>query len=443
MLHLITTISKYTILILFALYTYESFAVLRPGMKPKRKEWIYKKQKALTYLLLLNANAVLLCVTMDVRVLFMAVAEIVFLSIATMVYSKIYDGASILVLNNMNMLLGIGFVILTRLDVDRAIKQFVIAIIALIVTVLIPVFISKLKFLNKLSFLYALIGILLLGIVALAGKSEYGAKLNLSLGPVSVQPSEFVKIIFVFFVAAILYDYEELYEVLYATVVALLHVGLLVASRDLGGATIFLITYLCMLYVATKKVWIILGGAGLGAVGGYFAYKLFSHVQTRVIAWLDPISVIDKEGYQVSQSLFAIGTGGWFGSGLGEGMPEKIPVVSKDFVFAAISEEFGGAFALCLIFVCINCMLMFFNISMSIHDSFFKLIALGLAVEYASQVFITIGGVIKFIPSTGVTLPLVSYGGSSLLSTMIVFAVIQGLYMKRNEEESEIEDEKK
>ncbi len=443
MLHLITTISKYTILILFALYTYESFAVLRPGMKPKRKEWIYKKQKALTYLLLLNANAVLLCVTMDVRVLFMAVAEIVFLSIVTMVYSKIYDGASILVLNNMNMLLGIGFVILTRLDVDRAIKQFVIAIIALIVTVLIPVFISKLKFLNKLSFLYALIGILLLGIVALAGKSEYGAKLNLSLGPVSVQPSEFVKIIFVFFVAAILYDYEELYEVLYATVVALLHVGLLVASRDLGGATIFLITYLCMLYVATKKVWIILGGAGLCAVGGYFAYKLFSHVQTRVIAWLDPISVIDKEGYQVSQSLFAIGTGGWFGSGLGEGMPEKIPVVSKDFVFAAISEEFGGAFALCLIFVCINCMLMFFNISMSIHDSFFKLIALGLAVEYASQVFITIGGVIKFIPSTGVTLPLVSYGGSSLLSTMIVFAVIQGLYMKRNEEESEIEDEKK
>ena len=442
MLHLITTISKYTILILFALYTYESFAVLRPGMKPKRKEWIYKKQKALTYLLLLNANAVLLCVTMDARVLFMAVAEIVFLSIATMVYSKIYDGASILVLNNMNMLLGIGFVILTRLDVDRAIKQFVIAIIALIVTVLIPVFISKLKFLNKLSFLYALIGILLLGIVALAGKSEYGAKLNLSLGPVSVQPSEFVKIIFVFFVAAILYDYEELYEVLYATVVALLHVGLLVASRDLGGATIFLITYLCMLYVATKKVWIILGGAGLGVVGGYFAYKLFSHVQTRVIAWLDPLSVIDKEGYQVSQSLFAIGTGGWFGSGLGEGMPTKIPVVSKDFVFAAISEEFGGAFALCLIFVCINCMLMFFNISMSIHDSFFKLIALGLAVEYASQVFITIGGVIKFIPSTGVTLPLVSYGGSSLLSTMIVFAVIQGLYMKRNEEESEIEDEK-
>ncbi len=442
MLHLITTISKYTILILFALYTYESFAVLRPGMKPKRKEWIYKKQKALTYLLLLNANAVLLCVTMDVRVLFMAVAEIVFLSIATMVYSKIYDGASILVLNNMNILLGIGFVILTRLDVDRAIKQFVIAIIALIVTVLIPVFISKLKFLNKLSFLYALIGILLLGIVALAGKSEYGAKLNLSLGPVSVQPSEFVKIIFVFFVAAILYDYEELYEVLYATVVALLHVGLLVASRDLGGATIFLITYLCMLYVATKKVWIILGGAGLCAVGGYFAYKLFSHVQTRVIAWLDPISVIDKEGYQVSQSLFAIGTGGWFGSGLGEGMPGKIPVVSKDFVFAAISEEFGGAFALCLIFVCINCMLMFFNISMSIHDTFFKLIALGLAVEYASQVFITIGGVIKFIPSTGVTLPLVSYGGSSLLSTMIVFAVIQGLYMKRNEEESEIEDEK-
>ena len=123
-------------------------------------------------------------------------------------------------------------------------------------------------------------------------------------------------------------------------------------------------------------------------------------------------------------------------------MPEKIPVVSKDFVFAAISEELGGVFALCLIFVCISCLLMFFNISMSIRDPFYKLIALGLAVEYGTQVFLTIGGVTKFIPSTGVTLPLVSYGGSSLLATMILFAIIQGLYMKRNDEEREIEDEK-
>ena len=117
-----------------------------------------------------------------------------------------------------------------------------------------------------------------------------------------------------------------------------------------------------------------------------------------------------------------------------EGMPEKIPVVSKDFVFAAISEEMGGIFALCLIFVCINCFLMFFNISMQIRDQFYKLIALGLGTVYGIQTFLTLGGVIRFIPSTGVTLPLISYGGSSLLSTMILFAVIQGLYCLREDQ---------
>ena len=442
MLHLITTISKYTIMLMFALYTYNCFSVLRIGLKPKRKAWIYRKQQVLTYLILLNSNAVLLCTTMDGRVLVMALAEVIFLSITTMIYSKMYEGASKSVVNNMCMLLGIGFVILTRLDFNRAMRQFVFAVVALIVTAFIPLFVSKLKFLNRLSFLYAIIGVACLGVVAIAGTAEYGAKLNVSLGPVSVQPSEFIKIIFVFFMAAILYNYEEFYELLYVSVVALLHVGLLIASRDLGGAAIFLITYICMLYVATKKFYILFGGALIGGAGAFLAYKLFSHVQNRVVAWLDPLSVIDKQGYQVSQSLFAIGTGGWFGSGLGEGLPEKIPVVSKDFVFAAISEELGGVFALCLIFVCISCLLMFFNISMSIRDPFYKLIALGLAVEYGTQVFLTIGGVTKFIPSTGVTLPLVSYGGSSLLATMILFAIIQGLYMKRNDEEREIEDEK-
>ena len=155
----------------------------------------------------------------------------------------------------------------------------------------------------------------------------------------------------------------------------------------------------------------------------------------RVVAWKNPLGVIDKEGYQICQSLFAIGTGGWFGMGLYQGMPDKIPVVEQDFVFAAISEELGGVFALCLLLVCVSCYLMFLNIAMQIKDQFYKLIALGLGTVYGFQVFLTIGGVTKFIPSTGVTLPLVSYGGSSLLSTTIIFAIIQGLYILRQDEE--------
>lgn len=178
----------------------------------------------------------------------------------------------------------------------------------------------------------------------------------------------------------------------------------------------------------------------LGLVSAYF---VMSHVHTRVIAWLNPLAYADNEGYQVTQSLFAIGTGGWFGSGLYQGMPTKIPVVTKDFVFSAISEELGGVFALCLILVCISCFLMFLNIAMQIRDPFYKLIALGLGVVYGIQVFLTLGGVTKFIPSTGVTLPLVSYGGSSLISTMILFAIIQGLYVRKSEEVTKNETKKR
>ena len=442
MLHLLVTISKYTIMIMFAIYTYDCFAVLRRGMSQWRREHMYKKQTTLIYLILLNANAVLLCTTMDFRILIMSLAEMIFIALTLLIYNKIYKGASLSVVNNMCMLLTISFIALTRLNMDQAIRQFGLACVALVITCLIPLFISKLKFLSYLSFLYALIGIGGLGVVAIAGSTEYGAKLNISLGPVTIQPSEFIKILFVFFVASVLYEWEDLSELIYATAVAMLHVLLLIASKDLGGAAIFLVTYLAMIYVATKKPIILIGGLGLGAIGSFLAYKLFTHVQNRVIAWLDPLSVIDNQGYQVSQSLFAIGTGGWFGSGLGQGMPDKIPVVTKDFVFAAISEEMGGVVALCLIFVCISCLLMFFNISMSVKDPFYKLVALGLGTVYGIQVFLTLGGVTKFIPSTGVTLPLVSYGGSSLLSTMILFAVIQGLYIIRNDQESEAEDGK-
>lgn len=442
MLHLLVTISKYTIMIMFAIYTYDCFAVLRRGMSEGKRERMYKKQTTLIYLILLNANAVLLCTTMDFRILIMSLAEMIFIALTLLIYNKIYKGASLSVVNNMCMLLTISFIVLTRLNMDQAIRQFGLACVALVITCLIPLFISKLKFLSYLSFLYALIGIGGLGVVAIAGSTEYGAKLNISLGPVTIQPSEFIKILFVFFVASVLYEWEELSELIYATAVAMLHVLLLIASKDLGGAAIFLVTYLAMIYVATKKPIILIGGLGLGAIGSFLAYKLFTHVQNRVVAWLDPLSVIDNQGYQVSQSLFAIGTGGWFGSGLGQGMPDKIPVVTKDFVFAAISEEMGGVVALCLIFVCISCLLMFFNISMSVKDPFYKLVALGLGTVYGIQVFLTLGGVTKFIPSTGVTLPLVSYGGSSLLSTMILFAVIQGLYIIRNDQESEAEDGK-
>ena len=167
------------------------------------------------------------------------------------------------------------------------------------------------------------------------------------------------------------------------------------------------------------------------------AYKLFYHVQVRVQAFVDPWSVIDTGGYQVAQSLFAIGTGGLLGLGLYKGVPRTIPVVEQDFIFAAISEEFGAFFALTLLILYINCFLCFIKISMKQTEMFYKLVGLGLAVTYAVQTILTVGGAIKFIPSTGVTLPLISYGGSSILCTVIVFGIIQGLAVHSNIQEAE------
>lgn len=235
------------------------------------------------------------------------------------------------------------------------------------------------------------------------------------------------------------HESTEFIQVVKTTAVAALHVIILVLSKDLGAALIFFIAYMVMLYVATRKIYYFLGGLLCGCLASVVGYYLFSHVRVRVIAWQDPLANFEREGNQISNSLFAIGTGGWFGMGLNQGMPNKIPEVKQDFIFSAVSEELGGIFALCLILVCVSCFLMFLNIAMQMKDSFYKLVALGLGTIYGFQVFLSVGGDIKFIPSTGVTLPLVSYGGSSLLSTLIIFAIIQGLYLLREREEHEPE----
>ena len=236
-----------------------------------------------------------------------------------------------------------------------------------------------------------------------------------------------------------LQERHDFQRVAVTTAAAAAFVLVLVLSKDLGGALIYFVTYLMLLYVATAQPLYLLGGLLAGSGASWIAYHLFSHVQTRVLAWSDPFSVIEKEGYQITQSLFAIGTGGWFGLGLNQGMPYKIPVVEQDFMFSAIAEELGILFAFLLIFVYLSSFYMILNIAMVLKDSYYKLVAVGLGTLMIFQVFLSIGGVTKFIPSTGVTLPFVSYGGSSLLGSFLIWAVIQGMYLKRSDEVTEVE----
>lgn len=434
MINVIVELSKYVILTLMVVYTFYCFYLVYRQDEEEKNESL-RKQIMLIFFMDFTAFLVIYLKTEDFNTIIFYIEMMAYFAAIQILYRIFYKKASLLLLNNMCMLLSVGFIMLCRLDVSSATRQLMIVAAGSAAALVIPVMIRKMKFLKKLTWIYAGIGVILLAAVLVLAQTSYGAKLSL----MGIQPSEVIKITFVFFMASMLYRNVTFKKVVIATVVAALHVGILVLSRDLGSAVIFFVAYLVLIYVSTKKLFYLGIGIAGGSVAAVIAYQLFRHVRQRVSAWKNPMAVYEHEGYQIVQSLFAIGTGGWFGMGLCQGSPEKIPVVKNDFIFSAICEEMGGIFAICLILVCMSFFLMVVNIALRIKNPFYKLIALGLGTEYAFQVFLTIGGATKFIPLTGVTLPLVSYGGSSVMCTILMIAIIQGLYILREDEDEEIE----
>ena len=429
-------------ILLIIMYTFLCFSIFG-YQDPDRKRYLLRRQNILMFLMHAIAFAVMYLQTDDIKMLVFYLMQVVLFGATIILYTLLYPKVSRLVVNNMCMLLCIGFIMLTRLNYSYAIKQFMIATAGIACSLVVPVIIRKFKFLAEWRKFYAVIGIFSLAAVVVWGGVSGGAKLGFSTKVANIQPSELVKIIFVFFVASSFKLSLEFKNIVITTALAAFHVLILVASKDLGAALIIFVVYLVMLYVATRQPLYIFAGLGAGSLASVAAYYLFNHVRVRVIVWKDPLAVYANGGQQVAQSLFAIGTGSWFGLGLFEGVPNTIPVAVSDFIFAAIGEEMGLIYGLCMILICVSCYIMFLNIAMQLHNGFYKLVALGLGTCYIFQVFLAIGGVTKFIPSTGVTIPLVSYGGSSLFSTVIMFAIIQGLYILREDEEEDIERKKK
>ena len=432
----VSEFSKYVITLLIALYTYESFAVFRKKQESDRNG-IYTRQNILMFGLHFSCFIVICFETGDITYLFFYAFQQIVLYATVILFRMLYPKTNRLLVNNMCMLLTVGFVILTRLSLGKAIRQFIIVMISLVIALVIPFFVSRFRFLKEWKWIYAAAGIVALGIVVVLGQTTYGSKLSYTIAGLTFQPSEFVKIIFVFFVASALYKAAGFFEVFTTAVIAAAHVIILVCSKDLGSALIFFVVYVLMVVVASRNWLYLLAGVSGGSVAAYLAYRVFPHIQVRVQAFKDPWSVIDSTGYQITQSLFAITSGGWFGLGLFKGTPESIPFVEADFIFSAITEELGLLFALCVILICVSSFVMFMNISMNLKDKFYQLTAFGLGVTYIFQVFLTIGGGCKFIPLTGVTLPFISYGGSSVLTTLIMFSITEGLSMIQEEEAEE------
>lgn len=434
MTNLIIQVSKYLIIILMALYTFQCYTVFQKKDEDDRN-FVFIRQITLMFFMHFVAFTVLYLEIGDVTVLMFYGAQVVYLAATLILFRNIYPLASRLLINNMCMLISIGFIMITRISYEQSVKQFKIIVASTVVALIIPIIIRKLRFITKMYWFYTLMGIGLLALVAIMAQSTYGAKLSFTVGGVSIQPSEFVKIIFVFAIAGLLSNARDFKRIVIATGLAALHVLILVVSKDLGSALIFFITYLVMLFVATRNPFLVLAGILAGSVAAVGAYFLFAHIRVRVQAWQDPFQDYYAGGYQICQSLFSIAAGSWFGTGLYQGSPTAITFVEQDFMFSAVAEELGSIFGICLILVCMSCFIMFVNISMQLKNRFYRLVAVGLGSTYAVQVFLTIGGGIKLIPLTGVTLPLVSYGGSSALSTLIMFAIVQGLYMLHRDEE--------
>mgnify|MGYP001098974577 CR=1 FL=1 len=338
------------------------------------------------------------------------------------------------------LLSGIGLAFVTRLDPDLGRSQtlwFFAGVAALIGTM---AAVRSLERLARYKYTVMLAGLTLIMLPAVIGREVNGAKLWLRVAGYSFQPAEVAKLLVVIFLASYLAENREVLSVstkrfmriwlppvrrlgplLLMWAVSLV---ILIAEKDLGSSLLFFGVFLIMLYAATGRMSWVLVGTGLFGVGATFAYFTFAHVQTRVAIWIDPFADAADRGYQLVQSLFAFGAGGVLGVGVGNGLPERIPFVETDFIFAAIGEELGllGAAALVLVYL-LFCMRGLATAARARSDVA-MLTAVGLVATFGLQAFVIIAGVTRLIPLTGITLPFVSYGGSSVLSNFILLGLL-------------------
>ena len=343
------------------------------------------------------------------------------------------------------LLNGLGLIMIYRLDLalDKSLasRQVLWTLISVIFMVGVLIVVKDHTRLSRYSYVLGLTGLVLLALpLVWPVKINADANIWISIGPLSLQPGEFSKILLLLFFAQLLVNKRALFNVAgvrflgmefprlrdLAPILGVWGVAILIMAgeNDFGPALLLFSTVLGMLYIATNRVsWLFIGVLLVG-IGGTAVYQVSDKIQARFNNFIDPLAHYDTTGYQLSQGLFSLSSGGLTGSGLGKGHPELIPVAESDFILAAIGEELG--------FVGLSAVLVLFAIfvtrgmrtAMMTKDSYGKLVAAGLSLTIAIQIFVVTGGIAALMPMTGLTTPFMSQGGSSLMANYILLGII-------------------
>lgn len=381
----------------------------------------------------------------DYKALLLGASLLVLLFVEYMLTVWISPHADRLLFVLMAFLLSVGMVMQYRMEPEGAAHQFLLTAAAGTAYVAFMLLMKRPSIVRVLSVPAALAGLGILAALLFVGSESGGAKNWISIGGALFQPSEFVKIALIIVLSDAMSTHKDIRGLVPAGLFTVAVICLLVFQRDLGAALLAALVFIIMFFSATGKLGWTLAGCAIGCGGAYAGYRLFDHVRIRVSAWLDPWATYSTSGYQIAQGLMAIASGGMWGMGLGLGSPSLIPAYRTDYVFAVICEEFGIIFGIGIIAVYLMMVVRGVIAALSAGDGFVTLCAFGSAALIAVQTFIIIGGVIKLIPLTGITLPFVSYGGSSMIACMSLAGIMQGAAAyggRKLENELAMEEEK-
>ncbi|MPQ42697.1 FtsW/RodA/SpoVE family cell cycle protein [Clostridium tarantellae] len=377
-------------------------------------------------------NLAIIKTPVDTKALILGAILIVIIGFSHFIIRKFYPDGDKYILIFSAILAVVGIAVLYRLDPKVAMKQTVWFSLGIAVYMLIVIVLPDLKSFSKYKYLYMGLTIVFMTMAFIIGKETLGAKNWVYIGSFGFQPSEIGKIFLILYLSSALMKYEskntfkeELKQLLEPALVVMYSLGFMVLQRDLGSALLFFFVSITMLYIATSKAKYVAAGLGLFALGGIASYFMFGHVRKRVMIWKDVWKYANDQSYQIVQGFYAISAGGFLGTGLGQGYPGFIPIRETDYIYAVISEELGMVFSIGLTLIYFLLFYRGMRAALSTDDNFSQLNAVGFSTLIVAQVLVILGGIFSIIPLTGITLPFVSYGGTSILTMFFALGILQ------------------